>query len=92
MRKSKIKNYWITPKMVIRWVSCKHRWPDKKVFAWFKGRQKVRLSSIMKDEKISEDDRLWIIWKIWVERSDLSNDWWAASDDIPIEDIIAKIE
>ena len=55
--KKTIKNYWITPEQVMEWNPCYPDWSKENVLTWFKGRKKVRLSTILKDEKISHRDR-----------------------------------
>ncbi len=92
MRKSKIKNYWITPEMVMSWDPCKPRWCEGNVLDWFNGRKRVRFKTILKDESIPYLDRDWIVESIYVGIPETPEDWWTMKHDVTLEEIIAKIE
>lgn len=75
--KRKIENYWVTPEEIIEHGPCS-RWPKKRVYDWFGKRKKARLSTILEDERIPDEDRMWIITDVIYLRNDISIHWWPA--------------
>ncbi len=91
-KKETIENYWVTAEEIILAGPCKEHWPRSKIMNWFGKRKKVRLSTILFDRKIPEDDRLWIVTDVIYIRNEIPWDWWAVGYGVPLEKLALAIE
>lgn len=89
--KRTIENYWVTPEEIWEAEPC-DPWNEEDVYAWFGGRKKVRLSTILTDVNIPGLDRLWIIRDVIYMRKEIHWGWWPANPDVSLEKIIQAIE
>ena len=91
--KKTIKNYWVTPEEILAQHPC-NEWSETNVLNWFNGRKKVRLSTILNDEHIPEDDRCWIVESVIYMRPEIPCAWWVKNDEYEynIDELFAAIE
>lgn len=91
-KKRIIKNYWVTPEDIIRAQPCEDNWPKSRIMNWFRGRKKVRLTTILTDENIPEKDRLWLFSGVIYMRDEVHREWWIGYTNVSLEKIIQAIE
>jgi hypothetical protein len=90
--KKTIKNYWVTPGEILAQDPC-DRWNKANVLKWFNGRKKVKLSTILKNDRIPEEDRCWIVECVIYLRFEIDSDWWVFDTiSYTVDDYIAAIE